>query len=216
MEYVYDLVRKGRINDAERASLAIVELRTLLGCEESTIASLRVASALCFACGNLEGTERACHRILVLAGEDPAALSCLCDVHIHRSEFERAATMAARAWMATRSAFGAEEPMTTYMLGRAVSADLVATGDFEAAIVMLRMVCIELRAKLGKDSVWTMHMQGALRAARRDKSRSCVWCGSQSGLRCCGGCMSARYCSKEHQRLHWIRHRGTCHRPKRI
>ncbi|XP_042221391.1 SET domain-containing protein SmydA-8-like [Homarus americanus] len=40
-------------------------------------------------------------------------------------------------------------------------------------------------------------------------SRTCGQCGAEASLRC-GGCSNVHYCSREHQRQHWPKHKDEC------
>uniref|UniRef100_A0A8C4QY59 hypoxia-inducible factor-proline dioxygenase n=1 Tax=Eptatretus burgeri TaxID=7764 RepID=A0A8C4QY59_EPTBU len=47
-------------------------------------------------------------------------------------------------------------------------------------------------------------------ANNSEQSDCCQLCGAMENLLRCGGCRAASYCSKEHQRNHWLYHKPVC------
>uniref|UniRef100_UPI00358FFE1B egl nine homolog 1-like isoform X2 n=1 Tax=Myxine glutinosa TaxID=7769 RepID=UPI00358FFE1B len=47
-------------------------------------------------------------------------------------------------------------------------------------------------------------------ASNSEQSDCCQLCGAMENLLRCGGCRAASYCSKEHQRNHWLYHKPVC------
>jgi hypothetical protein len=56
---------------------------------------------------------------------------------------------------------------------------------------------------------------GAPAASPAEPGASCEVCGKMIGLLTCGRCKTARYCSSQHQRKDWARHKAHCVAPKK-
>ncbi|XP_019642469.1 PREDICTED: egl nine homolog 3-like [Branchiostoma belcheri] len=56
------------------------------------------------------------------------------------------------------------------------------------------------------------HKMAATPGVRDDQNSydGCELCGAMENLMRCGGCRTAYYCSKEHQRTHWKKHKRVC------
>lgn len=212
MEFIESLVDDGRFRDAAYASTVLSELRAekFGDAHPSTVESRRMVAHLCMSVDELEIAQNACEHLLAVLGEDPATLTRLSDISIKRRDFSKAATMAARAWASSRVLFETSSAIPIYMLGRAVAVDLLATGDYDAAIPMLRAVSADLRARCGAFCRWTVHMEGALRCALMDSNRCWLPGCWSTKTKKCGRCFKARYCGIEHQRRHWYLHGKVC------